>query len=272
MGIRFCYNNLVDTADITASDEEITLPAENLKDFRLGCKYRSTTTSIEIEFNLGGLQTINALAILAHNISDQVSVLKWQHKSLVGDSYVDYVDLLDPEGGGGSYNAYSDDKIIWFPASVSKGFLNLVITDTQNIDGYIEIGRIFVGSYFEPSNDAESHIEIETNDLSDQTNALDGTEYFNIKSLRDTANLNFPLVENDDQGVDDYQTFKDMYELVGQHQDMIISLYPDRGSVNDNRYRYLKNYTYYCRFINNFKTVPLEEIKNRLNLKLREII
>jgi len=240
--VRLGFNDLVEGADITASDEVATLPFENLKGSQLGCKGRSTTTDITLDFDLGAAYAVTGLFISAHNISSSVTVLKWQNKALVGDSYADYVNLLDPVGNA-SYNAYDSKQIIWYPAPGSKRYWRLVITDASNIDGYIEIGAVRIFSYYEPSKGAARGISISRKDLSEIQNGLNGSKYANVKSKQWIFGIALNNIPSDPAGTDDLQSLMDMFDIIGSTKDIVVSI--DPYADGSYPYKNLKKLTLY---------------------------
>ena len=259
--IRFLYNNLADTASLTESSEVETLPIENIQDSRLGCRWRSTGTDENIVLDLGSAQSIDSFAILGHNISSSVTVLKIQgHTSdSWGSPDVD-IDLLDPQGGGGSYNVYDSKFILWYLSSASKRYWRIVITDDSNPDAYLEIGRVFLGAYFEPSTGARQGLTINKRDLSEVIKNMQGTPYSNLKDKIWIYDFSLESLLSDPAGTDDLQTIIDMFDNAGSNKDIIVSIDPDRGS-GTNRYSNLKRFSAYGLLTNDFNTTDVAQIK-----------
>jgi len=271
--IRFCYDNLIDTASLTESSQVSTLPVENIQDPRLRCKWKTTGDSSEnVVADLGSAQAVNCIAILNHNISSSVTNLRIQgHTS---DSWADpdvNINLLDPVGDA-SYNAYNNKIIIWYSTSSSKRYWRVLIEDASNPDGYIEIGRIFLGAYFEPSAGVEQGININKKDLSEVVKNMQGTPYANLKDKVWGFNFNINNIQSDPAGTDDLQSFIDIFDDIGNSKNIVISLDPDRGSGEDNRYSNLKRFSVYGLMTKDFESTDIASKKFSSSFTFEESI
>ncbi|MBU2177656.1 MAG: discoidin domain-containing protein, partial [Gammaproteobacteria bacterium] len=75
MTLKICYQNLVDSAVITASSEEASLPAANVTAFHKSKVWRATGCAAEwIKFDLGSPQDITEIIIVGHNFSSGATV------------------------------------------------------------------------------------------------------------------------------------------------------------------------------------------------------
>jgi len=140
--IRFCFENLFDYGTISVSSESAEFPKENLKHYWFIKHWRSMSASAQwVKIDLGEAKDIRAFIAKFHNITNNATINIQANSSDNWTNPPVNVDLLR-----NSENlAY-----IWEEAQ-SYRWWRLFVDDSSNPDGYIRIGRIFLGDYFEPS-------------------------------------------------------------------------------------------------------------------------
>lgn len=94
-----------------------------------------------IEIDLGAAYEINFVALLNHNI-ETGSTLKMTGATDSGFSAGVVNETI-------TWNA--DDLYHFFSSAQTKRYWRLHIEDIDNADGYIQVGTVFLGKYFEPS-------------------------------------------------------------------------------------------------------------------------
>jgi len=269
--LRFLYNNLWDTADLTASSEVATLPVKNTVDPRLECKYRSISdSSTNVVANLGSAQAITAVAIAGHNISSSVTNLRLQaHTSDSWGTPDVNINLLNPYG---SYNTYNSGLITWQGTLGTKRYWRILIEDAFNPDEYISLGRIFLGSYFEPIQDKDAYYTLKRLDLSEISMSLNGTKYVNQKNKIWQIQCQFPDVISDPSGIDDYQSFLNMFDNIGTNKDIFISINPDQVDLGANRYCDLQRHTFYGKLLGGLEVIHNSGSYYQININFEESI
>ena len=116
--------------------------SERVIDWNRDSSYR--TAALEspntITIDLGSAKEIKALIIFDHNFTSGVTL------SLKGNA--------SDAWGAPSFSesvTYAADKILHYLSSAQTyRYWQLQVTDTSNSDAYIDIGNLFLGSYFEP--------------------------------------------------------------------------------------------------------------------------
>jgi len=90
---------------------------------------------ITINIDLSIAQEVKVLVLFDHNLSSAATItLKGVEPTLFSEAIT-----------------WNDNKIIhYLSAATTKRYWQLQITDTTNSDNYIEIGELFLGTYFEP--------------------------------------------------------------------------------------------------------------------------
>lgn len=138
--MRIAYENNIDdiaTTSFTALTAAVGFPIENVKEQRLSVEYRSTSVTAQtIVINLGAAHSITTAAILGHNLTSSASII-------VAFNSVDSW-ASPPVTETLTYNA---DVILKFFTSHNYQYVRFYINDTTNTDGYISIGRLWLGDY-----------------------------------------------------------------------------------------------------------------------------
>ncbi|KKN67747.1 hypothetical protein LCGC14_0458950 [marine sediment metagenome] len=118
--------------------------AEKMVDWDRDTRYRSDDVSgSSISINLGTSYTVSSLVLYDHNFSTGVSI------TFSGATKSNWVDGMPEVSESVTYGV---TKILHFLTSAaSYPFWRVEINDSGNADGYIEIGELFLGDYFEPT-------------------------------------------------------------------------------------------------------------------------
>lgn len=141
--MRIAYNNVVDSIASTSIfplTVNVNYPIVNIQNQRLAVRYRSTAvTAQSIVFDFGSAVNINTFAILGHNISTAATITVSANSS---DSW---------PGATSQTLTGNVNMILKFFAQETYRYWKLSIDDPTNTDGYIEIGRIWAGTYLDIS-------------------------------------------------------------------------------------------------------------------------
>jgi hypothetical protein len=199
------YQNRIDAATFAAYGSWSTsLPLTNIKTRQLSKKARSTNaanSSTKLRFALDEELVIGSVAIVNHNMQKDAT---WRYRvysdsgysTLVYDSGTINVWPLMPFG---SYEwedsrfwdlQLSDEEIALFTKTLtyvpdtiaSAQYYQIEFFDSTNTDGYVELGRIFVGAIYQPTLNMNLGASIgdETNTVVDV--ALSGAEFFDRRT------------------------------------------------------------------------------------------
>ena len=140
--VRIAYGNLVTpNATVTASSSATLFPVSLASiDFR-GQRWRSTNDVSEyIQTTWSTAQTYNCMAILDHSLATSGTV-----------------ELRGSNNNWSSFDtvvasvAVTLDPAIYFFASQSHSSIRAYFTDPSSTVGYIELGRLFIGTYVQPT-------------------------------------------------------------------------------------------------------------------------
>lgn len=140
--MRILYDNKIDSYTLVATSEAPNYPASNIVNIQLSRVWRSAAVdvaqTIDIDAGAGNTITATGVAIAAHNLTSGATV------SVVASANSDY--------SAPSTNAsvtYSSGIMTKFFTSDAKRYWRISFTDTTNPDGYIEVGRAFLGTYLQ---------------------------------------------------------------------------------------------------------------------------
>lgn len=199
------FQNRIDDVVFDAYGSWLTaLPLTNIKTRQLSKKARSTNsanTSTKLRFALDAERIIGSIAIVNHNMQRDAT---WRYRvysdagysTLVYDSGTINVWALMPYG---SYE-WEDSRfwdlqlsaeevelftktLTYVPSStVVARYYQIEFFDSTNTDGYVELGRIFVGAIYQPTLNMSLGASIgdETNTVIDV--ALSGAEFFDRRT------------------------------------------------------------------------------------------
>ena len=137
--MRLLYNNLWDIGDLTESSEQTDFPAENTQHIFRRRTWRSVTASGEsIECDCGEDVDVSAVVIENHNIPEGATV-----------------EMIGADAPGGTdttitLDVTADRMIAFLSAAATHRYWRLEVDDALAVSGdYIEIGRIYIGEYYE---------------------------------------------------------------------------------------------------------------------------
>jgi len=254
-------NNVIDIANFSGSYGSwlSTLPLTNLKKPQLGIVARSTdllAASTQFAINLTGIYNIRVLALCNHNLSlaATVKVTAYSdaaYSTLVYDSgFVSVWDYAFSTGWGGwndttpggtlphQYTVNNNridtrNYFTWSYAHVMRTtkvearYWKVEIQDVSNTDGYVQIGRIFIGNAWEPTYNFDFGQSVGWENETTVKYALNGSPYFDNK--RPTRAARFTLSHLSQQ-----EAMQTVYSIFGYHGlDKEIFYMQDTDNVYD---------------------------------------
>lgn len=203
--VRFAYENLIDLdgISIAASSEEEDLPVSNIAHPFRTYVWRSTDdTSETITIDLLSAYSVLCAAIIAHNLTSGATI------------------TYESSNDSGFSTLIADETLTWrsgvifvFLTSNTARYHRFTFADASNPDGYIEIGRAFLGNYLEPEgrNFHEKYTD-GGEDLSLISSAEGGQVFGDEKSEKRKFGFNWtsPItLNNNDKGA-----FQDFFQTV----------------------------------------------------------
>jgi len=138
MNILFSYKNDADDATLTYSTQHASFPAENVQQRWAVKPWRSTAVAAEyLRFAMDGTPQIDFITIKNHNLQDTATV----QVNYYSDAYITLVDsdVID----------WQEGLMVIF-VNQDQPYVEITFADVGNPDGYIEIGRVWMGEIIRP--------------------------------------------------------------------------------------------------------------------------
>lgn len=206
--MRIAYVNLVDSATLTESDEDLVYPVENVQNQRLAKAWRTTVlTGITVVADLGGTAAVTMAAIIGHNLTSAATLTISGNtaSSFVSPAFTTSMTAVD-----GLILKYFDQQDL--------RYWQWSIDDDANSDGYIEIGRLWAGVYWQvdPSSTLDFTV---TKKRSDTVVHGRGRQKYATQGVGWRAfELSFEYISG--TALTSVQTF---YDTVGMHSSFVFS-------------------------------------------------
>lgn len=171
----FCYPNWADAATLSGGSWDADFPESNVQDRRVKTIARSsdaTLSSTQLIFNLGGTKRIDCVALfgtnLSLNASIRVSIDDAGSSEVYNSGWLDvYPTGVYPSGtelwgepvstvDSVAYAAGKRWPLILLPDSTSETladgqYVTIEIDDTLNTDTFVDIGRVWISSSYQPT-------------------------------------------------------------------------------------------------------------------------
>ncbi len=246
MTVRFCYENVADEAELTASSETSSLPASNVQDPRPTRVWRTSGAASEsLVLDLGTARSVSMAALLEHNLTAEATVTLQANSS---DSWGS--PPLEESLG------WHSGLIVEFFEAAEYRYWRLVIADGGNADGYVQIGRVWLGGYFQPARDFSKDFTVRRVDPSTVVYSDSGSKSVGERTPYRVVELNFPSTEEKAE-------FEQVVEAAGVGGDLIAALDPGNEVWSDGQH----DYTLYC----HLESAPdwSHRINDRWSLRLR---
>jgi hypothetical protein len=213
-GLIIAYDNLVElsTTVVTATSQAAKFPAINVKSGFRQVRWRSTGLSNQyIMFDFGEEKDFGAVILTNHNLTSSAIV------NLRGstDGFVSSDDLLTPVQVTG-------DPIVMYSGNNYYRYAALEITDTDNTNSYVSIGKIFLGTYITSRKNYDYGWSTKKIDLSQEIMSLNGVTHTNVKPKFTTIPLPFTYVDDEQK-----REIEVLESVVGTSYPFFITLDPD---------------------------------------------
>lgn len=201
------FPNLLDQATISGGSWQATLPLAHLQTRTLGKVARSADTTIEstrFDLDLGKDRTIRALALANHNLSS-VATLRITAAATADFAVPIYdsgtveawpvvyplesLEWEDDNWWDGKYTAEEREGYTWthvhiLAAVVLARYWRVEISDPTNTNGYVQIGRPFIGPCWQPENNMSYGIGLQWETDTVTQRARSGAMYFERRTPR----------------------------------------------------------------------------------------
>ena len=209
------YKNRIDEAVLSGGNWQA--PLTNIQTLRLAQKARSVdavTSSTKMDIFLPKSRMVNILGVHAHNISvdgtvrfyagtapglsdvyDSGVIEVWpalySTLSMHWQDFHFWSGKIDEEVRKG----YPQNFVHVATKDVKSQYWTIEIYDPTNSDGYIEVGRVFLGRAFRPVHNVVYGATLSWDDSSKIDQSLRGVEYFDTLPMTRTASIEFDYLD-----------------------------------------------------------------------------
>ena len=246
--IRLIYDNAADRATLAASPALVTtLPVGNLQDPSRGKPARTTSTADQvITGDFPGIELIGGMAITRHNLSSsaQLRLELFASTGLGGALLFDSAlfNAIPAFGwgefgwgaagwGGSVFDDWPDRfSTLYFVAVLARSF-RLTIKDAANPAGYMQIGRLFLGPYFEPSENMSYGLNCAPVEDSKQTRTDGGTLRTDPSGSYRRWSFSLDALPAEERVV-----ITEIMRKQGKRKDMFLNCFPGVGGVKERDY------------------------------------
>ena len=240
--LRIIYDNAADRATITTSAAG-PFQVDNVKSDTKSLIYRSTGLSTQFTLSWSNLTTVGGIALPATNLSGSatVRVRLYPTADAQGAPSADSGTVLACPGNTLELwnwnlplnaNAFAfggaSKTTVWFNShyTIRQCVIDIVDT-TANLSGYIDCGRLVVGSYWEPKHNVQNgSMNIEMADLS-TSDRTDGGDLLATRSVKHDK-LRFDLAYLEEL---DRQQFMRIARLAGKSKNILVTVFPDNQNT-----------------------------------------
>jgi hypothetical protein len=172
------YANQIDDGTVSGGSWNASYPLTNIKTPYLFQKARTSNTlatSSVIIIDCATAQTLGVMALISTNLTINATV------KVQSSDVSDFASTTYDSGWLTVYD-YSDFAVSFTP--IAARYWKISISDTGNADGYIEIGRVFLGWQFKPSINIDFGASIGVESDTTSMRALGGPDYFDARPNR----------------------------------------------------------------------------------------
>ena len=260
--LRIIYNNLADSATITASTTAAGFSVNNLKNTQKSSVHRSTGNTVTYTLNWSTPQQVSAFALPATNLvagatinikgyTDQTEAslvfdtgtkTACQEREIViygKSAQATYVDF----GFGGATKTS-----VWLTQATTASRIVITITNSYPID----CARLIIGSYWESSRQVSRGIDTGFVDSSEITTTRSGNTYEDRKPIQETMRFDIEYIDDENR-----QQIQKIMRSWGSSALLYVCLFPDnsnpettqtysiygRNSTNSIQYQYYGLYS-----------------------------
>lgn len=237
--LRMIYRNIADAATITASSTAGALAAANLKTEIKGQVHRSVGTNVSYTLTWAAAQIAAGLVIPACNLTPDATmrVRAWDDPAagaLLLDTgaqpcsagqTITADDLGQPLTAALFATGVATKATAWWTKVTGICRLQIDIDDPTNPAGWLDIARLVLGDYWEPSRGASAGVSYSADDLSQSSRNDAAGLVIDRAGAKESMAITLPVIFAEDRAELDR-----IMRLVGTHRYVCIVLLPGTES------------------------------------------
>lgn len=206
--LRLLWDNLIDNGAVTLTASSATVSVQNIRQVHAGKAWRTggkTEETLTVDLQSSEL-FIRCAAVTGFNFT-AAATIELQH-STDNVTYTSFPQVV-----------VGDARVIafFFDLKMSR-YWKLIFRDPTNPDGYITIGRVFLGDYWEPVSQVARGWRVELVDETDVERSIGGQKWANERPIFTRVAFRLPALQRDDA----FTNFFDIVRRVGLRTDIFM--------------------------------------------------
>lgn len=243
--VSLAWPNLIDSCTVSGGSWMSTLPATNVQNRRISKVARSsntltTSTIFNIDQGASSPVAIECIGLVAHNLSVSAKV------RIRGDDAADFAsviynsgwldvwssgvipqDLLEWEDDNFWLGTISQNAIAGYRAPFTHyltaasplRYWRIELDDTGNTDGWLQIGRVFIGQVWQPAYNMSYGMTFGYEDATALESSLTGEEFFDIRTRTRLHKFSLDFLSKEEA----YSYILNMQQILGTSGEILIS-------------------------------------------------
>lgn len=233
--MRIIYNNVADSATITADNTAGTNEAANLKTDYKGQVHRSTGTTVTYTLTWAAGQSIGGIVLPCTNLSSQATIRVRLYTGSYTQSFDSGTIAACPntsleqwpaprDANIFAYGGLSKTSMWWNSVNNSITKIDITLTDTStNSPGYIDCSRVICGTYWQPTyNVSRDGLDITITDSSGASRTDSGDLISEQGFVYDELSLNLELLTDSDR-----DTLVGIMRRIGTRKNIAVCVFPE---------------------------------------------
>ncbi len=246
--IRFLYDNLLDDGTLTASSEDSEFPVTNIQHRWHTRHWRSTGVAAEyVTCDLGAPKDIKSLIVKYHNFQLGATVHILADSAPTFDSGPGGLPELDV-----TLTVTTETIVYNWSSAKTYQYWRLTIADAGNPDGYVRIGRMYLGTYISPTYNYKDRQET-YKDPSDKAISTGGQDSADEETHYSELSYTFLVLTADKA------TFKAIFDEVGTSKAYFVCEDPTSAATT----------TYYVQNLEDWQFSYIDPGKEWLTMSLK---
>lgn len=255
MSLRILTPIVSDAATLSSSDFVASLPVTNLQlEGRARVARTANVTGNKlINGNFAHATAVSGCVLYNHNLSSTATMRLqlWDADNQTGNLTYDSGSFAPlPSVGWGDFpwgsipwganlfygwgRAFTD---LWFAPVGAKSF-RITLADASNPDGYIQVKRLLLGSYFEPFVNTEYGLQLYWEDNSEQVRTQAGSLRTDNRVLYRYLSGRLPAIKQSERA-----QWMDLLRQVAKRSEVFVSVYPESGGKLERDHALLGKFT-----------------------------
>lgn len=257
--LRMLFTNEIDSATLSTpggTPPEASLPVTNLQKYGNSRVMRSTYLSdTQILGEWSTSRWVSACVLWRHNLDGAATMRLelFDDVGQTGNTVYDSGEIsalpikalneldwgVEPLGAGPFSNAEVKYSTMWFDQTIARSF-RITIKSVGNPDGYIDLGRVYMGTYLSPSTNLSFGHGLILVDETEHTITVGGSLWSDAGAKYRVLSFNLDWLSNVDR-----PRFVEAIRRTGKQQDVFISIYPETGGQLE------QDYAFAAKLVNN---------------------